>query len=56
MLDPDNGERRLVLRERVGVLSTLSVGAPFGDAVIIGSIDQHRIGVCQRPGGQARLD
>lgn len=53
VLDPVTGRRRLVLREAGKNLSTLSDGVPFGDKVIIGSIDQAKIGVCRLEGLQA---
>ncbi len=53
VLDPVTGQRRLVLRQAGENISTLSDGVPFGEKVIIGSIDQAKIGVCRLEGLQA---
>jgi sugar lactone lactonase YvrE len=47
VMDPATGARRVVFRASGDELSTLSVGAPMAGRVVVGSIDQHRIGVCR---------
>lgn len=47
VMNPDTGARRTVFRQRGDALTTLSVGVPLGDQVVVGSIDQHTVGLCK---------
>jgi arylesterase / paraoxonase len=47
-LDIASGDSPTMLRQDGVSLSMLSVGAPLGDEIIIGSIDQHKVGFCRR--------